>query len=198
MFHELLIISNMKHIIFVITFLTLTLNNFSSNHIKFMGIEVNKSTRTFKDSLYTRGFKPIKTDKKTYSFYGKFANEIVTVEIIPMPKSQNICKIIVLFPKKHTWSQLRADYFDKKKLYLEKYRLDSDYEFFSSPYEEGDGYELRAVFNEKCKYISFFKVEGGHISIEIDKGSQIKITYEDEENINLAQKELKEDALDDI
>ena len=115
-----------------------------------------------------------------------------------MPKSQNICKVIVFFPKKHNWSQLRTDYFDKKKLYLEKYRLDSDYEFFSSPYEEGDGYELRAVSNEKCRYVSFFKVKGGHISVEISKNLQIKITYEDEENINLAQKELKENVLDDI
>lgn len=35
-----------------------------------------------------------------------------------------------------------------------------------------------------------FKVEGGHIAVNIDKDAQIKVTYEDEENINLAQKEF--------
>lgn len=188
----------MKKNISIIALLFFTLNSFSSNHIKFMGIEVNKPIKVFKDSLYTKGFKTIKIDRSTYRLYGKFANEIVTLEIIPMPKTQNVCKVIVLFPKKHTWSQLRTDYFRKKELYLEKYSIDSDYEFFSAPYEEGDGYELRAVSNDKCKYVTFFKAEGGHISVEINKDSQIKITYEDEENINLAQKELKENALDDI
>ena len=107
-----------------------------------------------------------------------------------MPKTQNVCKVIVLFPKKSTWSQLKTDYFNKKKMYLSKYILDSDFEFFSAPYEEGDGYELRAVLNNKCKYFTFFKVEGGHIAVNIDKDAQIKVTYEDEENINLAQKEF--------
>lgn len=42
-------------------------------------------------------------------------------------------------------------------MYLSKYLLDSDFEFFSAPYEEGDGYELRAVLNNKCKYVTFLK-----------------------------------------
>ncbi len=180
----------MKYLISVVAFLSLSLNSFSSNHIKFMGIEVNKPIRAFKDSLYKRGFKSIKTDKNTYRLYGKFANEFVTIRIIAMPKTQNVCKVIVLFPKKSTWSQLKTDYFNKKKMYLSKYLLDSDFEFFSAPYEEGDGYELRAVLNNKCKYVTFFKVEGGHIAVNIDKDAQIKVTYEDEENINLAQKEF--------
>ena len=41
----------MKYLISVVAFLSLSLNSFSSNHIKFMGIEVNKPIRAFKDSL---------------------------------------------------------------------------------------------------------------------------------------------------
>lgn len=190
MLHELLTIFNMKYLVFVIAFLSLTHSSFSSNHIKFLGIEVNKSVRAFQDSLCKRGFKTIKKDKNTYRLYGKLVNEIVTLKIIATPKTHNVCKVIVLFPKKTTWEKLRIDYFNKKEMYFKKYSLDSEYEFFSDPYEDGDGYELRAVSNDKCRYATFFNAEGGHICVEIGEGSQIKITYEDTENINLAQKEF--------
>ena len=83
-------------------------------------------------------------------------------------------------------------------MYKSKYPMDRDYEFFSSPYEDGDGYEMRAVTRDKCKYISFFFAMGGHITIEIDQTAQLKVTYEDRENIKKAQYELEQNAIDDI
>ena len=83
-------------------------------------------------------------------------------------------------------------------MYKTKYPLDKDFEFFSSPYEDGDGYELRAVAKGKCNYVSFYLALGGHITVEITKSSQIKVVYEDSENIKLGQQELDQKAIDDI
>ena len=83
-------------------------------------------------------------------------------------------------------------------MYKSKYPIDRDYEFFSSPYEDGDGYEMRAVAKDKCRYISFFFALGGHIAIEIDKTAQLKVVYEDRVNIKIAQQELEQNAIDDI
>ena len=83
-------------------------------------------------------------------------------------------------------------------MYKSKYPLDRDYEFFSSPYEDGDGYEMRAVARDKCRYISFFLAMGGHITVEIDKTAQLKVVYEDRKNIKVAKQELDQNAIDDI
>ena len=39
---------------------------------------------------------------------------------------------------------------------------------------------------------------GGHITVEIDKEAKLKVVYEDRENIKIAQKELEQNAIDDI
>lgn len=73
----------------------------------------------------------------------------------------------------------------------EEYPIDKDYEFFVSPYDDGDGYEMKAVAIDKCRYISFFLARGGHIVVQIDKTVRVKVIYEDRENIKIAQGRVK-------
>ena len=107
-------------------------------------------------------------------------------------KSNVVCKVIILFPKKTQWYDLRSDYSKKVELYSEEYPIDKDYEFFVSPYDDGDGYEMKAVAIDKCRYISFFLARGGHIVVQIDKTVRVKVIYEDRENIKIAQEELND------
>lgn len=170
----------------------------ASNHIKFMGIEINGNYDSFKDSLKVRGFTYVSSFETLHKFYGKFANEIVTLNVLASPKTQTVCKVIVYFPEREGWKELKKDYFTKKEMYKSKYPLDREFEFFSFPYEDGDGYEMRAVAKEKCRYISFYLAMGGHITLEIDKEAKLKVIYEDRENIKIAQKEMEQNAIDDI
>lgn len=167
-------------------------------HIKFMGTEVTGDYENFKDSLVLKGFTYIDSFETLHRFYGKFANEIVTLNVMSSPKTNTVFKVIVYFPEREEWKELKRDYFAKKELYKTKYPLDSDFEFFSSPYEDGDGYEMRAVTKGKCNYVSFFLAVGGHITVEIDKSSKIKVVYEDRENIKIGKTELEKNAIDDI
>lgn len=188
----------MTRIILFLSFLLFTINLQATGHIKFMGIEVNGNYESFRDSLEARGFKYMSSFETLHKYYGKFANEIVILNVLATPKTHTVCKVIVLFSEKADWSDLKRDYFTKKEMYKSKYPLDRDYEFFSYPYEDGDGYEMRAVAREKCRYISFYLAMGGHITVEIDKEAKIKVVYEDRENIKIAQKELEQNAIDDI
>lgn len=163
-----------------------------------MNIEVNGKYEDFKDSLEAKGFRYLKSYKTCHTFYGIFANEIVTLEALASPKTNNMSKIIVYFPKKENWKNLKDDYFKKKELYSSKYPLNQEFEFFITPYEDGDGYEMRAVALEKCNYISFFLAVGGYITVEIHDKWQVRVTYEDRDNIRSAQEELDQQALEDI
>lgn len=164
----------------------------------FMGIPIAGSSEIFIKQLEDKGFVKTGEFESSYNFVGKFANEIVKLTFLASPRTNTVCKVIVLFPEKDTWTELKQDYFKKKNLYKSKYLLTDAFEFFSSPYEDGDGYELRAVVADKCSYASFFSEIGGHIGVEISPNKCIKVTYEDDENMKIAKSELEFNAFEDI
>ena len=167
-------------------------------HIKFMGTEVTGDYENFKDSLELKGFTYIDSFETVHMFCGTFANERVTLNVMSSSKTNIVFKVIVYFPEREGWNELKRAYFAKKNLYKTKYNLVREFQFFSSPYKDGDGYEMYAVAKDKCKYISFFQAVGGLIAVEIDKSSKIKVVYEDRENIKIAESELKNKAIVDI
>lgn len=193
---------NMKkffHLLILLLFCTSYLSaSASDEHLQFLGLPIAGSYESFSKQLEDKGFVKFDEFESSYKFIGKFANEIVELTILASPRTKTVCKVIVYFPEKKSWTDLKEDYFKKKRLYRSKYLLTDDYEFFSSPYEDGDGYEFRAVKVDKCKYISFFKEIGGHISVEIDPKCRVKVTYEDDINIKIGQKELETNAFNDI
>ena len=151
-----------------------------------MGRTIDGSSELFISFLEERGFVKNNELESSDSFIGKFANEIVTLTLLTSPKTKTVCKVIVYFPEYQDWVDLKSDYFKKKRLYQSKYLLTDSFEFLSFPYDEGDGYEMRAVAQDKCKFVSFFKVSGGHIGVEICSKFCIKVTYEDDYNIKVA------------
>ena len=84
-------------------------------------------------------------------------------------------------------------------MFVKKYgNPTNNYEFFSKPYYEGDGYELSALRNEKCHYISAFETKNGVVYLEISKFKKIEINYEDKANSNIMDREKEETVIDDI
>lgn len=191
----------MKHLLSVILFAlswVVGIAQTADSHLTFMGIPITGSSGFFLSQLEQKGFTKISEFESSTKLYGKFANEIVELTVLASPRTKTVCKVIVYFPEKNNWSDLRNDYFTKKRLYRGKYLMTDDFEFFSTPYEDGDGYEMRAVAAEKCNYMSFFSEPGGHIYIEICTKKCIKVTYEDDINIKVAKDELDFNAFEDI
>ena len=169
-----------------------------NGHMVFMGIPISGSSVYFIKQLEDKGFVKTNEFESSYKFIGKFANEIVQLTLLASPRTLTVCKVIVCFPEKDSWIELKQDYFKKKKLYRSKYLLTEAFEFFSSPYEDGDGYELKAVAANKCSYASFFSEIGGHIGVQISPDKCVKVTYEDDENMKVAKSELEFNAFEDI
>ena len=95
-----------------------------------------------------------------YTFAGYFENGVMLngefagksgceIYIIGSVCTQEAWKIIVYFPEHKNWYSLKNEYFEYKQRFVNKYGKPDSYEYFEDPYEEGDGYELSALYNEK-------------------------------------------------
>lgn len=188
----------MKKILASLVLFVFSLNMVAQEHMQFMGLPIDGSLDVFTSKLKAKGFKKKSSFESSITLWGKFANEIVELTVLASPRTETVCKIIVLFPKQSDWTDLKKDYLAKKNLYKSKYLFDSSYEFFKSPYDEGDGYEERAVRQDCCRYFSFFKELDGGIVVEIAKTFQVKVSYEDNENMKQAKTELETSAFLDI
>ena len=62
----------------------------------------------------------------------------------------------------------------------------------------GDGYELQALRNKKCTYVSFFTSSRGNISLEMTDDSCVQVGYEDGINVEIFKREKNQVVLEDI
>ena len=94
-------------------------------------------------------------------------------------------------PENNNWYSLKSEYERFKVMFTKKYGKPDSYEYFTEPYEEGDGYEHTALSVGKCSYISFFTLPLGTISLRISESLLDKIKYIAEENKRSANKEIE-------
>lgn len=191
----------MKKVLLMIACMLIAINSFSqSSHIEFKGIPLDGQLSDFVSKLQKQGF----TFNKYLRDYvvimeGVFAGKYATIYVLATPKSKIVWKVSANYDEKESWSSLKSDYSDMKELYTKKYGDPNEhFEFFSKPYYEGDGYELQALKKEKCTYISFYNIPFGNISVEITKFCKIQLSYEDEFNYKLKEKEEESSVLNDI
>ena len=171
----------------------------TDSHLKFRDIPINGHISDFVDSLKHKGFVKNKSENNIVIMNGSFVGKEVELFIIATPKTKQVWKVTVYLPKDDSWYSLKSDYTKYVKSFKNKYGNPSDnYEFFSSPYYEGDGYEMTALKSGKCHYVSFFNIEEGNVSVEISKFAQIKFSYEDSKNTKLKKEEEESSVLEDI
>lgn len=171
----------------------------SVKHLEFKGIPIDGSLNEFVSKLEAKGFTKTETMGTMVQLKGDFAGESVNVYVVGSEKNKTVWKVAVFFPEKSSWRSLKSDYFDYKELFTKKYgKPKNDYEFFSDPYYEGDGYELSALKRDKCTYCSFYYPEGGIIMLEISSSECVLVGYEDSTNAKIKSREEEENAMDDI
>lgn len=197
----------MKKIILLISLLTILIGSINAQdqksisepHMDFKGIPIDGPLNSFVQKLQGKGFiKDSNVGDDIVIMKGEFANEDTFLYILASSKTKTVWKVCVEFPKISTWSTLKMKYFEFKDLYTKKYGEPQSYEFFSSPYKEGDGYEMNAVNSEKCTHSSYFKIKEGYIAIDMAKKGAIEISYEDAQNNDLRKKEKENKILNDI
>ncbi|MBP3197567.1 MAG: hypothetical protein J6N21_11255, partial [Butyrivibrio sp.] len=124
----------------------------------------------------------------------------VNIILLASPLSKTLWQIIVQYEEKDNWYELKSLYRDLKVQLSRKYGNPESYEFFSVPFNQGDGNEMVALWADKCTYTSFFHSRFfdetlGTISLSIEKSGtkgRVALHYEDSRNASLTKAELTE------
>ena len=157
----------MKKVFFILIATIIAIAANAQSHLQFMGIDIDGNCSSFVQKLSAKGFtlkKNIETGGAIMN--GTFTGKDVEVYILVTPISKKVKSVSVYYPKDNSCSSIKYDYFKLKDSFKQKYQLENEFEFFSDPYYEGDGYEMQAVRNDKCNYVSFFKTDLGGILLE--------------------------------
>lgn len=159
---------------------------------EFMGIEVDGTMYDIKSQFEAKGFKVKESTKTTLYMTGTLIGDNLEIVASFTPTTKKCYQIAVFMPKENNWYDIKAEYKKYVKLLTDKYGTPTDkFEFFESPYYEGDGYEMSAVGLEKCTYFTYWKKGYG---VQISKYKQIKITYE---NMEMSDQQTEEkEAID--
>jgi hypothetical protein len=191
-----------KIIALVLLFITILAS--AQEHLKFKNVPIDGSLNSFVQKLNDEG---LALDLEKYSnqiavLHGDFAGLSNCTFHILTTKSGTVCKVMVTSDNYYSWRTVKSEYNKYKELYLGKYTYEAEYEFFSRPYYEGDGYELSAIALDKAHFVTFFKAEGGGITVRIgainsSKGF-IRFIYEDDKNMNRYSDEKTKTISEDI
>ena len=169
--------------------------NSSSTQIpEFLGIRIGGKRDAVISAFKTKGFVVEGGIGKgnVVSMKGIVGDSQYELHIVNTPKSKLVWKISVYLQVEDSWDDLKDSYYKYLKILTNKYgNPEETFEFFSSPYKEGDGNEMIGVAAEKSHYSAFWNNEKG-ISINISKWKQVNISYQNQVNLKLANKEESE------
>mgnify|MGYP003654111450 CR=1 FL=1 len=164
----------------ILLFLSVILLTKTQAQNSFMDVPVagtiSEATKKFK----ALGFSVV-SDKDNYvTLEGKMGSTDIELNLVASPTTKTVWKFIVYLPKNDSWYSIKNEFNDYRKTLIAKYGEPSkDYNFFSSPYKEGDGYEMNALVLGKCTYFSFWN---DNMVLSISKFKQISISYENPVN----------------
>jgi hypothetical protein len=165
---------------------------------EFMGIKIEGKKDLLITQLKSKGFnlQPKKVSTQTYELMkGNVGGNNFEIMVCYTPITNLVWKLIVTTGTSETWSTLKSNYNKYKEVLIKKYgNPSSDYSFFSSPYDEGDGYEMTGVYAGKCNYASFFDLPNneGSITLEITKWKEVDISYQNNANNEIRKKEKEQ------
>lgn len=174
-------------------------NNNNSRSLLFWGLPMRGSIKSFAQQLVNQKNCTIeKNYDHCVELSGTFTGKQCEVWVYGTPSSNTVWKVCVYLPTCNTWTAIKNQFYSYKSKFDAKYSLTSNYHYFDDPYEEGDGYEVTAIKDEKCHFSAYYDAPNGSISVRISKYMQVELTYEDSTNSDLYDTEEGSSNDDDI
>jgi hypothetical protein len=172
----------MKKIIlsFVLTFLSCSFLSAQS----FNGVPLGKGIEETNQLFINKGFKPLRSVNGIKYLTGSVAGDKYEIGLVYTPISKKVWKIVVYTMPVYTWSVLKYQHAKFKEILTRNYgEPTSDFWHFSSPYYEGDGFELQAIRKGALISAVFFRDDkGNHIYMELESyqigQGQVCVSYE--------------------
>lgn len=165
------------------------LSSVTSRSQEVMGIKVDGLRTDVVNKFKAKGFKVTGTpSEKAVTMEGVVNGNKYEVVVVNTPTTKKVWKIALYLSKQTDWYDIKATYEKYYNMLVEKYgQPNSFYTGFSSPYYEGDGYEMSAVGLGKCNYTAFWDF----VYIEISEFKQVYLSYENAVNVELNKIENK-------
>ena len=185
----------------ITTTLALMLVSILSHAQVFMGIPISGPITEFSTKIKAKGFtiKPAESTPTMLMFKGTMGGKDVEVAVVCTPTSKLTKKVVVFYPIETTWYSLKSEYDEIAQIITNKYGAsDEQYNFFSSPYEEGDGYEMTAIAVEKCYWMAVWKNNSQYpnqtLAVRITKSKRVTLAYENNELME--QSDVEQEKID--
>ena len=170
----------------------------SIKHMEFRGIPIDGDMSSFVNQLNQLGYVG-SIENGRAMLNGIFGGKDVTVAVYSSERTQIVYQVIVVFPNETSWYSLKSYYRELKNSLSTKYGAPyTSNEYFSSPYYEGDGYEMSAVRSGKVHYTSRYSTPTGQITLTIFKEGAPMIAYEDKINAAKNKTEEKSSIINDL
>jgi hypothetical protein len=170
-----------------------------------LGIPFSGNTNTFKNELVKKGFvvQPNKTGvKNVFILKGTILGRECNVFVFGTPKTNQVYKMVAYTPEETNFTDLSST-FDVIQGYLEeKYGKGEDecLDYFKSPYERYDGYEMTAIKVNKYLRMCLLgnKEPNMSVAILIEKYPQVKMIWENVANTEVNKAERLEKAKNEL
>ena len=187
----------MKKLI-ILLWAILTCMTGNAQHLKFKGIPLEGTLINFVNQLKEKGFTYAGTEDGIALLQGEFAGyKNCIVGVATFSGTQNVCKVVSLFPDKDTWSGVTSDYYGLKELLTEKYGQPVSIEEFSGSTPHDDSLKFYAILDGECNYSSTFTTEGGRIKLSIKKAdydsARVVLEYFDDDNTSKVRQQIMDD-----
>lgn len=170
------------------------------NHFEFKGVCINGSANKVANKLIQAGYQEVDRGDDGVLLNGKFAGKdncqfLVTAS----PHTGQTYSIAIFTPASLNWWGVKSDYVNMKTMLQKKYgKPISRTEFFSQPYEEGDGYEMTALSTGSACFVTNYSTNLGEVSVCITSNANLLISYIDKTNRDEHNVEETQAAQDDI
>lgn len=183
----------MKKLFFAILLCVISISVSAQEHLTFKGIPIDGNLNSFVEKLKAKGFSQIVVNSDGAMMEGEFGGNICKTGIYVTRTSKKVHTVIVQVAESNSWFTLESTYNEYKSSLATKYGKGVSIEMFSSPYEEGDGYEMSALRLSKCHYSTRFKTSKGEIFLYISdtNGGSVLLSYSDKANEALSEAEEK-------
>lgn len=176
----------------------------AQQHLTFKSIPIQGSLSEFVGKLKAQGFVVENKYDTGISMKGSFVGfKDCSIIIMATAQTQTVWKVAAFLPDQSSWSSTCSRYEEFKEKYTNKYGKPSEeFEFFMSPYELGDGYELQAIALDKGAWSSYWVSDLGTIVVEINASNNssgwVRLAYEDAEGVKIMKSEKNAIIDDDI
>ena len=173
----------------------------AQEHLTFKGIPIDGKLTAFISKLKAQGFQELGVVDNFALLKGDFGGEKCEIAIYASKNTNIVYQAVVILEESNSWASLKSTYREYKSLLKSKYGSGESYEDFSSPYYEGDGYEMTAIRCNKCTYFTKFNTYNGKISLHIgniSSGAAVVLYYEDKINNEIATREESSQRINDL